>query len=39
MKQTLKAPAAFIGVAAAGALAFAALYFLMWGAFYAGIPM
>ena len=39
MKHTLKATAAVIGMLAAGALAFAALYCFMWAAYYAGIPM
>ena len=39
MKQTIKATAAVIGIIAAVALMFAALYLFMWAAYYAGIPM
>ena len=39
MKQTLKATAAVVGMLAAVALIFAALYLFMWAAYYAGIPM
>lgn len=39
LKRTLKLAAALVGIATAGALIFAVMYLILWGAFYAGIPM
>lgn len=38
MKQTLKAPAAVIGMVAAGALLWCAVIAFLWACHYAGIP-